>query len=136
MKPVTKLNPDTCPQTIAHLRKAISQCEKDFKFTVFKGLAYAELDGEIWHIATDARTEPPFKNDWTDESFGFLKNSDFTISLLPHPEHCGDWHDKPLRYSVQGPANEIQKFSTKKEAIRYRSIRRQSATQHEAIRAF
>lgn len=48
------------------------------------------------------------------------------------PEAWGDWHDKPLRYAVKGPGAEVQKFSTKKDALKYASIRRKAATQAEA----
>jgi hypothetical protein len=50
------------------------------------------------------------------------------------PIACGDWHDKPLRYEVRGPDAELQLFSTKKDAMKYASLRRRAATQHEAIR--
>lgn len=57
------------------------------------------------------------------------------IEPLPHAEHCGDWHDKPLRWKVTiGP--EIQKFSTQKEAKLWVSIRRTSASFTEATRRF
>ena len=52
------------------------------------------------------------------------------------PEHHGDWHDKPLRYSVRGPGAEVQKFSTKKEAQRYASIRRRSADRQAAYHTY
>lgn len=59
-----------------------------------------------------------------------------TITKLDHPEHYGDWHDKPLKRIVSGPAAETQKFSTKSEASNYASRRRRSSTQLEAINAF
>jgi hypothetical protein len=48
----------------------------------------------------------------------------------------GDWHDKPLHWVVSGPAGEVQKFSTKKEARRYKSLRFQSYDQKIAIDKF
>ena len=39
----------------------------------------------------------------------------------------GDWHDKPLKWEVKGPAAEVQNFSTKANAIMYAKIRRHSA---------
>lgn len=44
-----------------------------------------------------------------------------SLSKLPSPEHCGDWHDKPLRWQVATSAN-IQKFSTKADASRFKSL--------------
>ena len=55
------------------------------------------------------------------------------IERLQPEEHDGDWHDKLLRWIVLGPANEAQKFPTKKEAALYARIRRSSACQLEAI---
>jgi len=52
------------------------------------------------------------------------------------PEACGDWHDKPVRYAVHGPGTEVQKFSTKKNAQKYASLRRKAATQQEAGDAY
>jgi hypothetical protein len=52
------------------------------------------------------------------------------------PEHCGDWHDKPVRYSVTGPNAEVQKFSTKKEAERYARMRRRAESQNEAMNRY
>lgn len=46
----------------------------------------------------------------------------FLIERLQSPEHSGDWHDKPLRWKVNGP--EVQKFATKRDAklwARFRS---------------
>jgi hypothetical protein len=57
----------------------------------------------------------------------------FRIEKLETPEQDGDWHDKLLRWIVLGPANEGQKFPTKKEAALYARIRRSSASQLEAI---
>lgn len=58
------------------------------------------------------------------------------ISKLPRPEHCGDWHDKPLRWQVAGPDRELQKFSTKKDAMLYRRIRKHARDFNEASTAF
>lgn len=52
------------------------------------------------------------------------------------PQACGDWHDKPLRWAVQGPGNELQKFSLKKDAQIYLRIRRKSSDEHSAINTF
>lgn len=49
-------------------------------------------------------------------------------------EACGDWHDKPLKWAVLGPAqNEVQKFSTKAEALKYKSVRFRSYDQQTAF---
>ncbi len=58
-----------------------------------------------------------------------------TVALLASPVQCGDWHDRPLRYAVQGPGSDLQLQGNKRDAIRYASIRRRSANQGEAIRA-
>lgn len=58
-----------------------------------------------------------------------------TISKIA-PLFHGDWHDKPLRYEVRGPGVDLQRFSTKKDALRYASIRRKSADQNEACNRF
>ena len=58
------------------------------------------------------------------------------IDKLSSPEHYGDWHDKPLRWAVNGPDKECQKFSTKRDAEKYASIRRRSANQTAAHAAF
>jgi hypothetical protein len=43
--------------------------------------------------------------------------NEITITKLERFDYSqGDWHDAPLRYSVNGPGNECQKFSTKKNA--------------------
>lgn len=46
--------------------------------------------------------------------------------------YSGDWHDKPLRWKVVGPAHEIQMFSTKADATRYKRIRAKSKDFKEA----
>ncbi len=62
-----------------------------------------------------------------------MTNRKITISRLPTNELWGDWHDKPLRWVVTGPAGEVQKFSTQKAARRYKSLRFQSYDQKIAI---
>lgn len=50
--------------------------------------------------------------------------------------YCGDWHDKPLRWKATGPGDEVQLFSTKRDATAYASIRRKSANFQTASAAF
>jgi len=50
--------------------------------------------------------------------------------------HDGDWHDAPLRWSVQGPGSELQNFETKKKALKYASIRRKSSDSNAACNAY
>jgi hypothetical protein len=57
-----------------------------------------------------------------------------TVSKLEHPEHAGDWHDKPLRWIVNGPDTECQKFQTKKNALLYKRLRARSNSAFEAGR--
>lgn len=63
-------------------------------------------------------------------------NTKITIEKLARPEQCGDWHDKPLRWAVCGPDAELQKFKTKKDALKFRSIRRRSSDFNAASMAF
>ncbi len=58
------------------------------------------------------------------------------VKKLEREIHEGDWHDAPLRWQVVGPANEIQNFSTKKDALRYKSIRRKAADFNEASKQY
>lgn len=58
-----------------------------------------------------------------------------TISKI-QTEASGDWHDKPLRWAVNGPGSEIQKFTRQADARTYLQIRRQCKTQAEAIRIY
>lgn len=58
------------------------------------------------------------------------------VQQLATEIHDGDWHDKPLRWTVQGPASEVQNFSTKKDAMKYASCRRKSADFNAATTAF
>lgn len=57
---------------------------------------------------------------------------------LPQPEQSGDWHDRPLRWAAVEPNADanlgIQKFSTRREACSYRTIRSKSSTAQEATR--
>ena len=59
-----------------------------------------------------------------------------TIRLLKRPMHSGDWHDKPLKWTVNGPNNEVQNFVTKKDATLYKKLRRNAKDQLEAINLF
>lgn len=58
-----------------------------------------------------------------------------TISKLDCFERSGDWHDKPLRWRVDGPGAEVQKFSTRKDAEQYARLRRK-LTLDQAIKSF
>lgn len=59
-----------------------------------------------------------------------------TVNKMERSEHCGDWHDKPLKWIVNGPNAERQKFSTKKEALSYKFIRSKSPDEFIAQRKF
>jgi hypothetical protein len=54
------------------------------------------------------------------------------VSRLENPYHAGDWHDPVLKWTVTGPNNERQDFSTKKDALLYAKCRRNSASFKEA----
>ncbi len=54
------------------------------------------------------------------------------VSRMDKPQASGDWHDKPVRWQVSGPGSEVQKFSSRKDARLYASIRRRAASQKEA----
>lgn len=58
------------------------------------------------------------------------------IERLARPIHEGDWHDTPLKWEVIGPGDELQRFSTRDDARRYRRIRRRSASFNEACNAY
>lgn len=58
-----------------------------------------------------------------------------TIAKLGSAEHCGDWHDKPLRYIVTG-LPEVQKFSTKKDAEKWARLRPKFPTYNETFHAW
>ena len=61
---------------------------------------------------------------------------EITITKLERPQYHGDWHDKPCRWSVNGPRSECKVFSCKKDALRYKSIRVRHTDQLEAINAY
>jgi len=61
---------------------------------------------------------------------------DISVMKLGFEINTGDWHDKPLRWAVIGPDGETQNFSTKADAIRYRRIRKKSASFADASREF
>lgn len=58
------------------------------------------------------------------------------IEKMAKAQASGDWHDRPLRWSVTGPANEVQKFPTWKEARKYAVIRRAAKDQREAFHRY
>jgi hypothetical protein len=55
-----------------------------------------------------------------------------TVSKLATPYKAGDWHDPALKWTVRGPGTDRQDFCTKKDALKYATIRRHSASQAEA----
>lgn len=59
-----------------------------------------------------------------------------TVSALDVPRHTGDWHDKPARWQAVGPGDELQIFSTKKDALKYATCRRRTDNATDATRAF
>jgi hypothetical protein len=63
-------------------------------------------------------------------------NSQPRVSCLLRPIKDGDFKDPPLKYSVIGPGNEVQNFSTLRWANIYASVRRRSRDQVEAGRKF
>jgi hypothetical protein len=73
MKPITQLNPLTCPRAFAAVSALLAQASNEGKeIAIYKGLAYAATCGGIYHVAIwDSSTVEPYANDWTDESFGF-----------------------------------------------------------------
>jgi hypothetical protein len=58
------------------------------------------------------------------------------IERLPQPIPSGDWHDKPLKWTVIGPGDEVQHFRTKKDATTYHRIRKAAPSFREAARLF
>jgi hypothetical protein len=57
------------------------------------------------------------------------------VTKLVHPIHCGDWHDKPLRWNVIcGSKNQM--FSTKKDAVLYARIWRRAGDEMTAINEY
>lgn len=64
-----------------------------------------------------------------------MTSRQITISRIP-AQASGDWHDKPVRWAVTGPAGEVQNFSTRKDAQKYKSLRFRSYDQKIAIDKF
>ena len=58
------------------------------------------------------------------------------VDHMNTPRHEGDWHDKPLKRRAFGPGDELQLFSTKKEATLYARCRRASADAQQAQRNY
>ncbi len=57
-----------------------------------------------------------------------------TVAKLPHAEHQGDWHDKPLKWVVSD--GELrQKFATKADAGRFARLWRRNGYSY-ALRNF
>jgi hypothetical protein len=59
-----------------------------------------------------------------------------TVTKMEKPEQSGDWHDQPVRWQVNGPKTEVQKFSTKADATLYARLRRNSSDFNEASEAY
>ena len=59
-----------------------------------------------------------------------------TVAKLPSPIRSGDWHDNPLKWTVQGPGLERQYFTTKAWALRYASLRSRAVSAAEAGQQF
>jgi hypothetical protein len=57
-----------------------------------------------------------------------------TVSELDRPIHSGDWHDKPLRWTVTGEGAQTQHFRTKRDAEAWARAYRDAATYNEASR--
>jgi len=68
--------------------------------------------------------------------FVYSLGMNMNIVKLDRAIRDGDWHDKPLRWQVSGPGREVQNFSTKKDALLYRAIRRSSSNAQIAQRAY
>lgn len=58
------------------------------------------------------------------------------ITKLDTPLYVGDWHDPPLKWRVQGPGDEVQHFSTKRNAQAYKRIRSECSDIQEAFDRF
>lgn len=54
------------------------------------------------------------------------------VSRLPRPVHSGDWHDKPLQWTVTGEGAQEQMFRTKRHAEIWARCYRKAATFNEA----
>lgn len=57
------------------------------------------------------------------------------ISRLAVPIRAGDWHDRPLKWTVTG-LPEVQHFATKKDAISWARLRVKCATFNECFTRF
>ena len=55
-----------------------------------------------------------------------------TVQKLETPVYSGDWHDPPLKWSVNGPGEEVQLFYTKANALMYKKVRPRAANMAEA----
>lgn len=60
------------------------------------------------------------------------KLAPFVVSKLARPIHAGDWHDRPLRWQVDG-LPEVQQFAAKADAVSWGRIRRKCASFEEAF---
>lgn len=58
-----------------------------------------------------------------------------TVSRLDRPMPTADI-GRPLRWAVEGPNGEIQKFRTRDDAKLYRRIRAESTNSNEAIKLY
>ena len=63
-------------------------------------------------------------------------STNITITKLSSPVHSGDWHDAPLKWSVNGPLTERQLFATKRDATIYKRLRRSAQSVQAATRAY
>jgi len=64
-------------------------------------------------------------------------HDNYTVVALERWEYCGDWHDAPIRWAVCASGAVVQKFSTKREAFRFRTrLRRAGGDVSKAISAF
>lgn len=58
------------------------------------------------------------------------------VSKLERAVHCGDWHDRPLRWQALTNGVERQLFATKADACEYARLRRLAPTDLQAIHNF
>lgn len=65
-----------------------------------------------------------------------MKIKNIKVVKAERPTFAGDWHDKPLRWRVEGPSQEVQMFSTRKDAETYAKHRRNSPDYTEATNRF
>lgn len=90
-----------------------------------KQAAQAGSKSETAHNAGLDTTTEPAVNPATPPATNMKNTVEVRVEKLPHPEHCGDWHDKPVRWNVIcGSKN--QKFSTKKDAETYARLWRRN----------